>query len=301
MKKFLLAIILLIPSLLFGQSNDSVKYAISLLNGSSCELNYIKGISMLKEYAIKGNVEAINALGIAHLKGLGVEVNEDVAVSYLRESAQGGYGNSWVNLGRIFANNKSKYYDERCAVDCYNQAIQLGSEAAYYPAACAAYYGTGRNVDYDFAVQYFKKCAGMRMPEGMYMLGLCYMNGQGVQRDYSLAKEWLENARLHGINKAKEVLDELINIKPEQTDVQNLKVNGLTSNGKIKLSFELAKEARCVVSITSSLYPDSNYSEDMGICSQGVNIIDVPKPQKNGVFIISVYCNNNLSSISFIL
>ena len=301
MKSFLITILLFLPAFLFGQQQeDSVGYAISLLNGVRGRIDYPRGISILREYAMVGNAAAINALGIAHLQGLGVEKNEDIALSLLKESAQSGYANSWLNLGQVYANENSKNYDRQEAVKCFDYAIEGGAVGAYYPAAFAAYYGIGRDVNYDYAFCYFKRSAEMRIPESMYMLGLCYMNGQGTSQDLLLAEEWLENARLHGIAKTAEALENLFLKRPISNDICNLSITQQPLNGDVEFVFDLKEDGHCWATVTSSLNPNDAVSEDLGICHKGRNVKRIGHPSNKGVYVLTVFTNNNLTSITFL-
>ena len=86
--------------------------------------------------------------------------------------------------------------------------------------------------DYKQAVYWFRKAAEQNDGEGLYLLGVCYLNGKGVQRNYPLYRYWLSRSARNGWNGAI-LMDEIYNIEPF-TD-ENIKVL-YDSDVKIKSS-----------------------------------------------------------------
>ena len=81
-------------------------------------------------------------------------------------------------------------------------------EAIYYLGLC---YLNGRGVEKDaeVAVSYFAQAAECWVREAQYELGNCYQHGFGIAQDKQLAREWYGKAAEQGHEKAKYALQEL--------------------------------------------------------------------------------------------
>jgi TPR repeat protein len=56
------------------------------------------------------------------------------------------------------------------------------------------------------AVKWFTLAAGQEYPDSEYYLGVCYNNGQGVEKDRSIALKLLRKAKKSGCAEAAEAL-----------------------------------------------------------------------------------------------
>ncbi len=59
------------------------------------------------------------------------------------------------------------------------------------------------------AVKWWTKAALLGYAEAQYNLGLCYGNGDGVEKSYEEAVKWLRKAATQGHTEAKQTLEEL--------------------------------------------------------------------------------------------
>lgn len=85
----------------------------------------------------------------------------------------------------------------------YNQAAQLfeevvkndpdNYEAAFYMGEIC-YYGHGHEVNVKLAFQNYMKAAINKINEACYMVGLCYLNGTGINQDSTQAVAWFTEA-----------------------------------------------------------------------------------------------------------
>lgn len=79
----------------------------------------------------------------------------------------------------------------------YREKSQFGMDAARLLAACAVA-GLGTNVDYDLALQYFRKAANMGDVYSKTQLGLLYEYGRGVPKNLQEAVYWYKQAAEKG-------------------------------------------------------------------------------------------------------
>lgn len=110
--------------------------------------------------------------------------NDRLAAALLREYRNGGFGYA------------------RDYIDPHRMrflAVVVGDPEAKHFVAEAHYSGTyGFEEDFEKAMQYYHKSAGMSYPDSLISLGNLYLAGDLVDRDLSLAMEYFESAHMHG-------------------------------------------------------------------------------------------------------
>jgi hypothetical protein len=67
----------------------------------------------------------------------------------------------------------------------------------------------GQNPDSEQAFELFLKAANAGIAGAMFMVGYCYVGGQGTAPDLDEAKKWLKMASDGGVEDAKALLAEL--------------------------------------------------------------------------------------------
>ena len=73
-------------------------------------------------------------------------------------------------------------------------------------SAFRIYFGQG--IDYNEAVQWFRKAAEQGHASAQFILGHCYDAGDGVSKDTAKAIEWYKKAAAQGQEDAKKELNE---------------------------------------------------------------------------------------------
>ncbi len=174
---------------------DSVGYAISLLEGTSGSGSTQRALRILSECTEREDSKAMNALGLVYMRGLGVEADSEKAIQWLEKAGEAGYPRAYQNLGTMY-----KY--ARCGVPqdfekayaYFLKAVQVGGVSALYDTGYMLYKGFGCKQSYPEAARYFEEGANHDFPPCMYMLGLCYRNGYGKEKDTERARFWLDRA-----------------------------------------------------------------------------------------------------------
>lgn len=178
-------------------TEDIIQEAIDVLKG--------KTLNKSTEWAIETLVStedeqckpiAMNALGVAHLKGIGITQDSAKAVSFFEEAARLGHVTSYYNLGMVMKDAYRGKQDFAKAVYYFEKGAEQGNLACIYAAGYMYYKGLGCTQDYHRAVEYFKSDINGISPSCQYMLGLCYRNGFGVERCDQLAEEHLQKASI---------------------------------------------------------------------------------------------------------
>jgi len=134
----------------------------------------VTGDLALAAAAESGDPKAQMVLGMAYLKGQGVERDPGIALQWIEKAADQGYADAQYALG------------------------------AMYLA------GRGALQSFPLAFQQFERAAQQNHPEAQYSLGVMYRNGQGVPVDKSKAYVWFNLAAAQGHERARDARDSLL-------------------------------------------------------------------------------------------
>ena len=133
--------------------------------------NYPAAIKIWRKLAADDNPDAQYALGVAYLKGHGVEWNLTEAIAWFEQAAQAGHVSAMFNLAGIF------------------------------------WEGRGTQQDFSRAVHWWQRAATHDDSASQYNLGLAYFLGQGVTSNPAQAIAWLQKANRNGYPKAQSALE----------------------------------------------------------------------------------------------
>ena len=198
-KKFLfLAFMSVLSMVARAQSSEDYSLAMDVLKGKTDVKSRQWAIETLEN--CQDSVfrpRALNTLGVAYMRGLGVEPDTVKAVSCFETAGQLGCVSGYYNLGMYYKYLPREKQDFSRALSCFEAGMKLesnGSDVCAYDAGFMYYKGLGCQQDYTKAVELFRKGAVKGLSYCKYMIGLCYRNGYGVEQDSDLAKAYLEDA-----------------------------------------------------------------------------------------------------------
>lgn len=162
---------------------DEYKKARNKIYGKNKD--YEKGIDGLRAESIKGNVLAVFELGNIYKYGKGVDINLDKAESYYKES---------MKMLKKLLND----YDEM-------RDREKGSRGyILYRIGKQTFYGQGTDINYQEALNYFKKAVENGNKYACYNLAGMYYDGKGTEvdlkRSYQLYEEALKIGRKKDVN-----------------------------------------------------------------------------------------------------
>ena len=152
--------------------------------------------NVLQPACEEGNQDAIYWMYYAYDNGIGVEMDGEKALDYLKILAEYGYPDMQLELGKwYFYNNGEKM--NRKAIEWFTKAAKQGE----VDAMCwlGEYYGgsfRGRHNDRK-AFLWYKKAAEKGHEEAAWHLGLYYQRGIWVKKNLDLAAEWYDKAGMH--------------------------------------------------------------------------------------------------------
>ena len=216
------------------KDHDEAQYDVShyYLNGILFPVNEEKAIELLKKAVKKNNREAMYVLGELHTKKESSFFNVNKALKYYKQAADLGHVGAASYLGDYYSYVNSDYKTGitywQAAADLGDQHSQLMlalayfegngvaknvhlafkttqalaeegySEAKFYLAAWCMQ-GTGTKIDYKRGIDLFTELAETENHTvALYNLGVCYSNGNGVERDVDKAIGFFSKAAANG-------------------------------------------------------------------------------------------------------
>lgn len=186
--------------------------------------------------AEKGDVFALDEAPECYFEGLGVEKNDEKALSLLQKASDAGYWLASSDLGDEYFQKRHIAQDFQKAADSYEKAASMGFVYAQDQMAFLCYRGTGVPKDQKKAIALWRKCASMGyapsanalgfvfsfgpdkerrekeafryfqqaaeegFPLGYGNLANCYYYGRGTKKDRRLARIWYKKAADAGLN-----------------------------------------------------------------------------------------------------
>lgn len=185
-------------------------------------------------------------LGLAFLKGNGVQKNNERAIKWLQLASESGSGSASYQLGRLYEADNSGVFDLNKAIEYYRTAVQqqqfdacarlasayqsgrgveqsskaalpwlhIGAESGHIDCQLGLgdAYRTGRGspVDLEQSFDWYKKAAEQGCEPAQFRLGKAYLYGTGTLRDVKVAHAWFEKSAVQGNAKAREFADSLV-------------------------------------------------------------------------------------------
>lgn len=98
------------------------------------------------------------------------------------------------------------------AFEAFTKGAELGSTSCKYDAGFMLYKGLGCQQSYEKSVALFREAAEKEHKPSLYMLGLCYRNGYGVEQDTAQASYYLNRSASLSYGAA---IEEIIRPYPE--------------------------------------------------------------------------------------
>lgn len=162
-----------------------------------------------KAAAELGKAEAQFGFGMCNQYGVGIKENVQQALTWFKKAAAQGYEANF-QLGECYVQAKNytealKWYrkgkdngDERC-INGETFALAMQSKDGKKLVHLGENYSQGKSYDRrEQAVKCYKAAAELGYAEGQYMLGKCYDEGYGIEKDLQQAIFWFRKAAAQG-------------------------------------------------------------------------------------------------------
>ncbi|GLR76044.1 tetratricopeptide repeat protein [Aliivibrio sifiae] len=152
--------------------------------------NYKDAITWLTSAANNGSIEAQNKIGVIYAKGIGTEINTNLAIQYFTKAAANKSSIAYYNLGKTFE-EQHKY---PIAIDWYNKAIEINNSNAMNNLADLYLQGKGLVQNTHQAELLYINAAELNNATAMRNLGFLYFKGTEVKQDMEKAYFWFNLA-----------------------------------------------------------------------------------------------------------
>ena len=175
-----------------------------------------KAVVAWRKMANEGNAQAMIRLAELYMEGDVVELDKEEAVKWYRKGAELGDEMAQYELATCYHEGKGVEEDQEESAKWMLKAADNGSNRSVQ-WAMGRYYQEGWGVEKNSAeaVKWFERSAKKGLALAKYYLAMCYMNGDGVQKDEAKGEQLLEEAADMGDEDAKK---ELSRIKRERRE-----------------------------------------------------------------------------------
>ena len=153
-----------------------------------------KAISLFKQAAEKGNLDAMYYLGQCYDSGNGVPADPYKAFEYFSKAAASGYLNAYSKVGYAYLAGKGVETDFSTAYKYLKVAADYGNAEAYAYMGDIYAYGLGVDVNYKSAKEMYEAAVKNGNPHSMCQLAEMYACGLGVDKDMSLTFNYYKQA-----------------------------------------------------------------------------------------------------------
>ena len=183
----------------------SVEIKLDLADAAYASGDYEGALSYWVGLGQAGNAIAQRAIGQCFLQGKGVERQVELALKWLKLSAEQGDAEGQRQLAEFYFKGEDGFPNEAEATAWYRRSALLGNASAQDMLSWIL--AEDENApDYGQARVWALKAADQGVASSMTRLGLFYHNALGVERDALAAAMWWERAAYRGDGDAQAML-----------------------------------------------------------------------------------------------
>lgn len=144
--------------------------------------------------ANEGSSIAQAKLGVAYLKGVGVQRDQMQALNWLEKSAASGSGEGQYFLSLYYDRAGASKDEVKKSIDLLEKSAGQECASAMYALGMALYSGHGVGRDSARAVDLITRAAKDGSTPAQLWLGVAYVNGDGVKKDEAAGVRWVKMA-----------------------------------------------------------------------------------------------------------
>ena len=153
---------------------------------------YQKAIKAFEFASKAGNLDALSALGVMYIGGIGVEQNNTKGYQYIREAADMSDPKAQYTLGALYYLGAGVKKDYKKAFNWLNLASEQNYIDAKYNLAVMYEFGEGVDQSYEKAYEYYLFAARRDNLESQIKLASMYRDGIGTDKDLDKSAYWLK-------------------------------------------------------------------------------------------------------------
>ena len=153
---------------------------------------YQKAIKAFEFAAKAGNLDALTALGVMHIGGIGVEQNNSKWYQYIREAADKSDPKAQYTLGALYYLGAGVEKDYKKAFNWLNLASEQNYIDAKYNLGVMYEFGEGVDQSYENAYEYYLFAARRDNLESQIKVADMYRDGIGTEMNLDKSAYWLK-------------------------------------------------------------------------------------------------------------
>ena len=160
-----------------------------------CRMSWPKSdqeqLARLRRHVENDVPEAINVLARSYRDGdLGLVQSYKKAVKIYKRAVELGNAQATIELGHMYEKGRGVTLDLKKAKQLYRMAADRGNANAQFNVACALV-GEGHIEE---AASFYRLAADQKFTAAEHTLGVLYVRGEGVERNYYEARRWFARA-----------------------------------------------------------------------------------------------------------
>lgn len=148
----------------------------------------------MKQQADTGNPDAQLNLGVMHAYGLGTETDAVAAIECFQRTADQDHPLGIYNCGIACFDGRAVQFDPDLAVKHFKRGADENHTLSILALAQCHREPMRYRYDKEIAFKLYKQAAKLDDREGLYQLGICYLNSFGVTRNLRKSISLLEDA-----------------------------------------------------------------------------------------------------------
>ena len=156
---------------------------------------YQKAIKAFEFASKAGNLDALTALGVMYIGGIGVEQNNTKGYQYIREAADMSDPKAQYTLGALYYLGAGVKKDYKKAFNWLNLASEQNYIDAKYNLAVMYEFGQGVDQSYEKAYEYYLFAARRDNLESQIKIADMYRDGIGTDMDLEKSSYWLKRIK----------------------------------------------------------------------------------------------------------
>ena len=153
---------------------------------------YQKALKAFDLAAKAGNLDALTALGVMHIGGIGVEQNNLKGYEYIKKAAEKSDPKAQYTLGALYYLGAGVEKDYQKAFKWLNLASEQNYIDAKYNLGVMYEFGEGVNQSYEKAYEYYLFAARRDNLESQIRVAEMYRDGIGTDKDLDKRAYWLK-------------------------------------------------------------------------------------------------------------
>ncbi len=153
---------------------------------------YEKALTAFELATKAGNLDALTALGVMHIGGIGVEQNNKKGYKYIKEAADKSDPKAQYTLGALYYLGVGVEKDYKKAFNWLNLSSEQNYIDAKYNLGVMYEFGEGVDQSYEKAYEYYLFAARRDNIESQVKVAEMYKEGIGTLKDLDKSAYWLK-------------------------------------------------------------------------------------------------------------